>query len=605
MARFLKDRYLWFTVALVVVLGILSGVETYLLRQLPVGEDWHITYMSLQHILLLVAVVVAAWRFGVRAGLAICFIAGLIILPHTYSDLEGHWKPDMLLDLGITISIGIMFSGLMGTRKRAEKTLRESEEKYRALVELGGEVGDAVVMLQDTEQGEAMQPFVSDEWPRITGYSKKELLSMSFFDLLHPKHREASLERHRRKMRGKVISGLFELSIIRKDGTEVPIELTSAYTTYQGKHANVAYIRDITERKQAEENIKQAAEEWRTTFDSITDLVSIHDKEFKLVRVNKAFADVFKMKPKELVGRTCYEIVHGTSEPVPNCPHMKTLETKKPAMAEFFEPHLGIYLQMSASPVFNEKGEVMASVHIARDITERKKMEEQLIVTDRLASIGELASGIAHELNNPLTSVVGFSQLLLEKDIPDDVKEDLRIIYSEAQRTADVVKNLLTFARKHSAVKQMVNINSIVGKVLEIRAYEQKVNNIQVNTQFASDLPEIMADYFQLQQVFLNIIINAEHFMIEAHQRGTLTITTEKAGTLVKASFADDGPGISKENLGHLFDPFFTTKEVGKGTGLGLSICHGIIAEHGGRIYAESELGKGATFVVELPISEY
>jgi len=191
----------------------------------------------------------------------------------------------------------------------------------------------------------------------------------------------------------------------------------------------------------------------------------------------------------------------------------------------------------------------------------------------------------------------------LDKDLPDDVKEDVKVIYSEAQRAADVVKGLLTFARKHAPVKQLVNMNSIIEKVLELRAYEQRVNNIQVNAQFALDLPEITADYFQLQQVFLNIIINAEHFMIEAHNRGTLTITTERVGDIIRASFADDGPGIPKENLGHLFDPFFTTKEVGKGTGLGLSICHGIITEHGGRIYAESELGKGATFVVELPLT--
>ena len=176
-------------------------------------------------------------------------------------------------------------------------------------------------------------------------------------------------------------------------------------------------------------------------------------------------------------------------------------------------------------------------------------------------------------------------------------------MHSEAQRAARVVKNLLTFARKHTPVKQLVDVNSIIEKVLELRAYEQRVSNIQVVTRFAPDLPETMASYFQLQQVFLNIIINAEYFMIEAHHRGTLTITTEGAGNIIRVSFADDGPGISKENLGHVFDPFFTTKEVGKGTGLGLSICHGVITEHGGKIYAESELGKGATFVVELPIT--
>jgi signal transduction histidine kinase len=229
-------------------------------------------------------------------------------------------------------------------------------------------------------------------------------------------------------------------------------------------------------------------------------------------------------------------------------------------------------------------------------------MQEQLIITDRLASVGELASGIAHELNNPLTSVVGFSQLLLDRDMADDVSQDLKIIHSEARRAAEVVKSLLAFARKHAPVKQTVNINSVIANVLALRTYEQRVSNIQVITHFAPDLPEIWADYFQLQQVFLNIVINAEHFMIEAHSGGTLTITTEWTEDIIKVSFADDGPGISKENLGHLFDPFFTTKEIGKGTGLGLSICHGITTEHGGRIYAESELGKGATFILELPI---
>ncbi len=380
------------------------------------------------------------------------------------------------------------------------------------------------------------------------------------------------------------------------------LEMLVQERTAQLAKVNEQLQQELAERKRAEEALRHAAEEWRTTFDSITDLVSIHDRDFRLTRVNKAFADAFKMKPKELIGRTCYEVFHGTNEPVPHCSHKKTLETKEPATADFFEHHLGIHVELSTSPIFSEKGEAVSSVHVARDITGRKRMEEQLIITDRLASVGELASGVAHELNNPLTTVIGFSQLLLGRDVPDDIREDIKIIYSEAQRTAQVVKNLLTFARKHAPEKQSANINSIIEKVLELRAYEQRVNNIQVNTRFAPELPEITADYFQVQQVCLNIIINAEHFMIEAHNRGTLFITTERVGDSIKATFTDDGCGISKENLGHVFDPFFTTKEVGRGTGLGLSICHGIVTGHGGRIYAESKLGKGATFVLELPI---
>jgi len=362
-------------------------------------------------------------------------------------------------------------------------------------------------------------------------------------------------------------------------------------------------FRDITECERAQQGMERAAKEWRTTFDAISDLVSIHDKDFKFVRVNKSFAGTFGKEPQKLIGKTCYEIVHRINEPRSDCPHKQVLEDRKPHMAEFFEPHLGIHLEISASPIFNEKGKIVGTVHITKDITERKKMEAQLIVTDRLASIGELASGVAHELNNPLTSIIGFSQLLLEKGLPDDVKEDMKVINKEAQRTSGIVKNLLTFARKHEPGKKPVDINSAIKAVLALRTYEQKVNNIQVDVLFASDLPEIMADGFQLQQVFLNIIINAEHFMTEAHGRGTLTITTERVGDIIRASFTDDGPGIAKENLGHLFDPFFTTKEVGKGTGLGLSISYGVITQHGGRIYAESELGKGATFIVELPIS--
>jgi len=231
----------------------------------------------------------------------------------------------------------------------------------------------------------------------------------------------------------------------------------------------------------------------------------------------------------------------------------------------------------------------------------QEAQERQALVENRLASIGELASGIAHELNNPLTSIIGFSAILLDKNIPEDLKEYVKIIDQEARRTAMVVKNLLTFARKREPDRQPVDINKVILGLLELRAYEHRVNNIRVKTHFTPNLQEVTADRFQLEQVFLNIIINAEYFMTEAHGKGTLTVTTEQIGDIIKASFIDNGSGIAKENLEHLFDPFFTTKEAGKGTGLGLSICHGIITNHNGRIYAMNNSGRGATFIVELP----
>jgi signal transduction histidine kinase len=192
--------------------------------------------------------------------------------------------------------------------------------------------------------------------------------------------------------------------------------------------------------------------------------------------------------------------------------------------------------------------------------------------------------------------------LLIEREVPDDIREDLKLIYNEAQRAASVTKDLLTFARKHAPVRQPNQINSIIEDVLELRAYVHEMSNIDVVRNLTADLPQIMVDYFQMQQVFLNIIINAEYFMTEAHNGGTLTVTTEEQGDTVAISIADDGPGIPPENLQRIFDPFFTTKDAGKGTGLGLSICHGIVTEHGGQIHITSKLGKGATAFIELPI---
>lgn len=261
-----------------------------------------------------------------------------------------------------------------------------------------------------------------------------------------------------------------------------------------------------------------------------------------------------------------------------------------------------LYYEVEKVLMRDSRGRHPGWLAILHDVTQSRTLQKHLILQDRMASIGQLTSGVAHELNNPLTSIIGFSDILLQKKLDDDIKNDLKIINDEAHRTAKIVKNLLTFARQQPLEKQLININDCIQKVLVLRAYEQKVNNVQVNINLDPDLPRIMGNSSQLQQVFFNLVINAEFFMHQAHKKGSLSITTEKAANFVRASFADDGPGISQENISRLFNPFFTTKETGKGTGLGLSICHGIVTEHNGRIWAESDLGKGATFFVELPI---
>jgi PAS domain S-box-containing protein len=376
--------------------------------------------------------------------------------------------------------------------------------------------------------------------------------------------------------------------------------MLDAKGTYRGR---IWYYRDITEPTHLRKQLEEAAQEWRSTFDSVDDQISIHDKDNRFIRVNKSFAEKRQMNITEIPGKSCAELLHSQKEAPPGCPWRQSMETGKPNVVEVYLPDESKWIQESASPIFGDHGDLIGTVNIVKDITQLKQIERRLELNDRMASIGELVSGIAHELNNPLTSVIGIAKLLQEKDINNDIKEDLDIVSSEAERAARIVKNLLSFARKHTPEKQLSQMNNIIEDVLLLRSYELKVNNIKVIKHLDPSLPQIKADYFQMQQVILNVVVNAEYFMKKANNQGVLTIRTEKVGSMIRISIADDGPGITVNDLPRIFDPFFTTKEVGQGTGLGLSICHGIVTEHGGNMYALSDYGKGATFVIELPIS--
>jgi PAS domain S-box-containing protein len=482
-------------------------------------------------------------------------------------------------------------------RKQAEEIVRDKEERLRLTFESAGE-GILVMDLDNTILD------VNQALVRMHGYdSREELIGRSALDLSSEEDRDRARSNTRKRLE-QGLRGTIEYNLIKKDGSRFPAEVNTA--TIRDAQGNpigfIGIFNDITERKQAEEKVKHAAQEWRTTFDSISDTVFITNRDLVINRANRTCTEVSKVRFQDLFEKTCSEVLQCSQKDSTNCPHQKTLRTKKPANVDFFVPGLGVYLQESTSPIFDETGEVIGVVHIARDVTQYKQMEQQLIMTDRLASIGELVSGIAHELNNPLTSVIGFSELLKEADIPQEIKEDLDTISSEAGRAANIVRNLLTFARKHDPVRQQSQINSIIDDVLKLRAYEHKVNNISILKDLAKDLPEIMVDYFQIQQVFLNIVVNAEQAMLEAHKGGTLLITTSRLENIIRVAFTDDGPGIPEKDVNKIFNPFFTTKEVGKGTGLGLSICHGVVSAHSGQTYVQSKPGKGATFTIELPI---
>jgi signal transduction histidine kinase/ActR/RegA family two-component response regulator len=237
--------------------------------------------------------------------------------------------------------------------------------------------------------------------------------------------------------------------------------------------------------------------------------------------------------------------------------------------------------------------------------TKLKSSYDLLLNSEKMALMGQVVAGIAHELNNPLTIVIGNIQLMMMRELNEKNVQSLTRIKDGAERASKIVRNLLTFARQEKPERKPTDINLALKKALELRAYELKVSNIEVSTQFAPDLPETMADPHQLQQVFLNLIVNAEQAMIDAHGKGLLRLSTRTETGKILIFISDDGPGIQNENLRRIFEPFFTTKPVGKGTGLGLSICQSIIVEHGGRVDVVSTIGRGTTFVIELPVQRW
>jgi len=251
----------------------------------------------------------------------------------------------------------------------------------------------------------------------------------------------------------------------------------------------------------------------------------------------------------------------------------------------------------------NLDGSPAGGVAIAEDITQRKKLERQLAQSEKMSALGQLISGVAHELNNPLTGVVGYSQLLLGMDCDAETRRMLTIVNRETERCHKIVNSLLQFAREYEPSREYIQIHDVIESTLSLKRYQLYVDNIQLELHLSEDVPKTMADPHQMQQVFMNIVNNAHQAMVEYAGQGRLTVETELQDDTITIRFTDTGPGISEENMERIFEPFFTTKESGRGTGLGLSICHGIVEEHGGRIYADSEVGMGATFTVELPVT--
>jgi two-component system NtrC family sensor kinase len=271
-----------------------------------------------------------------------------------------------------------------------------------------------------------------------------------------------------------------------------------------------------------------------------------------------------------------------------------------------------IWVEVTASAVVLESTGQVRIEALMRDVSDRKRLEEQsrdlyhqLLQAEKMAALGTTISGVAHELNNPLATILTWSERLTERELEGSTRRGVETILHEAERAARIVRNLLTFARKRHTTRTMVDINQVVRETLSLRAYEQRVTNISVIDALASGIPAVFADPHQIQQVLLNLVINAEQAMLTSNGRGTLMVRTwqDPEHESIVLEVNDDGPGVPEDVRTKIFDPFFTTKEVGKGTGLGLTVAYAIVEEHGGRMWLVSEPDAGASFYVELPVA--
>ena len=490
-------------------------------------------------------------------------------------------------------------------RREAMQALQYSEDKYRSLFS-NAQVGMFQTRLNDGKMLEC-----NERLAEMFAYESREACLAKFVTTEHyldPGTRERMLAKIEEE--GEIRN--FEARLSRDDGEVIWVRYSARIYPEKGFLEGVAT--DITDEKQAVEAVMEAKEDWENTFDAITDMVMLLNNEHEILRVNRAAAEALGTDKASLVGKKCYEAVHGQNHPTVGCPLARTMKTLEPHTTELAEPRLGGTFLCSTSPIINPAGELTGYTHSLKDITEPKRLEAQLRHAQRMEAIGTLAGGIAHDFNNVLMGIQGHTSLVSLHTDPDDPHfAHLKGIEDMVQRGAELTRQLLGFARGGKYEVKPTDLNELVEKSTEMFGRTKK--EIRIHTKHQKGIWAVEVDQAQIEQVLLNLYVNAWQAMPDG---GDLYVETKNvalddgfsgslgpvSGKYVKISVTDTGVGMDKKTQQRVFDPFFTTKEVGRGTGLGLSSAYGIITNHGGIINVYSEEGKGATFNIYLPASE-
>src|SRR5713226_9213565 len=443
---------------------------------------------------------------------------------------------------------------------------------------------------------------------RMLGYDSKD-------DLLKRQVAEILVDRADRKLLKEQVESQVmlrgrEITLIRKDGTSI-VCLNTAAAVRDNSGQVVRYqgaVMDITERREMERRLHQLQEFAHRLVDSFPDLILVLDTASHYTFVSPRCEEVLgytieEAQSMEFGGRT-----HPEDSPAITALYADILAGKQTfASLEVRVRHkLGDWrrIRFNFSPLSDKKGNIEGVVLSGRDVTDLKRLEEQLIQAEKLAAMGQMLAGVAHELNNPLTAILGVTELLREREGADDsTKRQLELTYRQARRAARIVQNLLEFSRPASPHKKSLDVNSLVERTLQLHEHSLRRNNIEVEFRPEPGLPAVIGDANQLIQVFLNLVTNAEQAIREVRDSGRIQVRLTSNANRVRVTVQDDGVGIRPEALPRIFDPFYTTKRPGGGTGLGLSICMSIVREHGGNIEAETLPAGGTAFTVSLPIA--
>jgi len=445
---------------------------------------------------------------------------------------------------------------------------------------------------------------------RISGYKKEEVIgSMECWQWLFPDsaYRSQIVKEVRKLIRGTPMER-FETRIITKMGEEKILSWHSVtLPDVDGEIlGSVAIAEDITKQWDMELALRQSAEEYRRAVETANSFVVGLNKDGEINLFNSFAEELTGYKREEVIGKSWFDIfipcddrerIFTVFKDMGSGHHSSTYENSIQT-----KDGKEVLLLWSNSFVRDDAGNIAGTLSYGIDVTQQRKLERQLAQSEKMSALGQLISGVAHELNNPLTGVIGYSQLLLGTNCDDETKRMLTIVNNEAGRCHRIVDNLLHFAREYEPKKECIQINDVIQSTLDLKRYQIRVDNIQVELHLSGDIPETMGDPHHMQQVFMNIVNNAHQAMLDHSGSGRLTVETELRDDDIIIRFKDTGPGIPEDVMDSIFDPFFTTKPEGKGTGLGLSICRALVEDHGGRIYVESNIGAGTTFTIELPL---